>query len=48
MSKGSRPRPIKDVAKFNNNWDRIFGSKDQKSKHGESRPEEKEAQTRRR
>jgi len=30
MSKGSRPRPIKDRKKFDDNWDRIFGKKKEK------------------
>lgn len=57
MSKGSKPRPIKDMDKFRKNWDAIFGSKDQKSKqhevtdlnwdgHSESRTEEKETKRR--
>lgn len=25
MSKGSKPRPIKDPDKFKSEWDRIFG-----------------------
>ena len=27
MSKGSRPRPIKDRKKFDDNWDSIFGKR---------------------
>lgn len=28
--KGSKPRPIKDLEIFNNNWDSIFSKKDKK------------------
>lgn len=28
--KGSKPRPIKDVKKYNDNWDEIFSKKDKK------------------
>ena len=31
MGKGSRPRPVEIPTKqFNDNWDRIFGKKDEK------------------
>jgi hypothetical protein len=30
MSKGSRPRPVQDKQKFDENWDKIFGSKKNK------------------
>ncbi len=29
--KGSKPRPVKDQQQFENNWDRIFGSKEKKN-----------------
>ncbi len=28
--KGSKPRPIEDKKQFEDNWNRIFGSKDKK------------------
>ena len=28
--KGSKPRPIEDQEQFENNWDRIFGSKEKR------------------
>lgn len=30
MSKGSKPRPIEDQKKFDENWQRIFGKKQPK------------------
>jgi hypothetical protein len=30
--KGDRPRKIKDRKRFNDNWDKIFGNKKDKSK----------------
>jgi len=36
--KGSKPRPIEDKKQFENNWDRIFGSKEkQDAKDSDSR-----------
>jgi len=33
MGKGSKPRPIPDRKKFEENWDKIFGNKDKKEKN---------------
>ena len=35
--KGSKPRPIKDLKQFDDNWDAIFGKKDtiNSSEHNE-------------
>lgn len=30
--KGSRPRPIPNQSEFENNWDKIFGSKSKETK----------------
>ena len=30
--KGSKPRPITDRKKFNENWDKIFGKKKERDK----------------
>lgn len=30
--KGSKPRPVKDRTKFDKEWDRIFGDKEQEKK----------------
>ena len=36
--KGSKPRPIEDKKKFEDNWDKIFGSKEkQDAKDNDSR-----------
>jgi hypothetical protein len=37
--KGSKPRPVEDRKKFEDNWDAIFGKK--KDDQKDSKPEEK-------
>ena len=32
--KGSKPRPMEDRKKFEDNWDKIFGKKDKEKKDG--------------
>ena len=36
--KGSAPRPIPDRKRFEENWDKIFGKKEEKKKDGTPRP----------
>lgn len=42
MGKGSRARPINDKEKFSDNWDKIFGNKQDKADEKQRKDAEKQ------
>lgn len=42
MGKGSKRR-VEDTQKIRDNWDKIFGKKDEKERKGENKPETPES-----